>query len=112
MKNMNLLKLTTHTDCGADSATLQKLHCSHVRSKLDYGYNVHGSARILYLPALDQVQNGALCLGLGTFTTTPTPSFRVEANELPVPSNLKREKLTLKLTNAVVLYQGVYYLTV
>jgi ribonuclease HI len=94
MKAMNLLKVVAHTDWGADGATLLKLYRSHVRSKLDYGCIVYGSARNSYLQALDRVQNGALRLCLGAFRTSPIPSLQVEANELPL--NLRREKLTLQ----------------
>ena len=94
MKSMNLLKVVAHTDWGADGATLLKLYRSHVRSKLDYGCIVYGSARSSYLQALDRVQNGALRLCLGAFRTSPIPSLQVEANELPLI--LRREKLTLQ----------------
>jgi len=94
MKAMNLLKVVAHTDWGADGATLLKLYRSHVRSKLDYGCIVYGSARSSYLQALDRVQNGALRLCLGAFRTSPIPSLQVEANELPL--TLRREKLTLQ----------------
>ena len=94
MKAMNLLKVVAHTDWGADAATLLKLYRSHVRSKLDYGSIVYGSARGSYLQPLDRVQNAALRICLGAFRTSPIPSLHVEANELPV--NLRREKLALQ----------------
>jgi ribonuclease HI len=94
MKALNLLKVVAHKDWGADCATLLKLYRSHVRSKLDYGCIVYGSARSSYLQPLDRVQNAALRVCLGAFRTSPIPSLHVEAGELPL--NLRRQKLTLQ----------------
>ena len=90
---MNLLRVVAHTDWGADSATLLRLYRSLVRSKLDYGCIVYGSAFNSHLQALDRVQNAALRLCLGAYRTTPISSLHVEANELPL--SLRREKLAL-----------------
>jgi ribonuclease HI len=81
-------------DWGADSATLLKLYRSHVRSKLDYGCVVYGSARPWLLQTLDRVQNAALRTCLGAFQTSPISSLRVEAGEMPL--KLRREKLALQ----------------
>ena len=43
-KALNLLRVLAHTSWGADQESL--LHLSLIRSKLDYGYVVYGSARI------------------------------------------------------------------
>ena len=94
MKAMNLLKVVAHKDWGAECATLLKLYRSHIRSKLDYGCIVYGSARESYLQSLDRVQNAALRICLGAFRTSPIPSLHVEANELPL--KLRREKLALQ----------------
>lgn len=94
LKAMNLLRVVAHTDWGADSATLLKLYRSHIRSKLDYGSVVYGSARASYLVPLNRVQNAALRLCLGAFRTSPASSLHVEANELPL--ELRREKLSLQ----------------
>jgi ribonuclease HI len=94
MKAMNLLKVVAHKDWGADCATLLKLYRSLVRSKLDYGCIVYGSARGSYLQPLDRVQNAALRLCLGAFRTSPITSLHVEAGEVPL--DLRRHKLTLQ----------------
>jgi len=59
MKALDLLRVVAHKDWGADYATLLKLYRSHVRSKLDYGCVVHGSAWRSVLESLDRVQNVA-----------------------------------------------------
>ena len=91
---MNLLRVVAHMDWGADSTTLLRLYRSLVRSKLDYGCVVYGSARDSYLESLDRVQNAALRVCLGAFRTTPISSLHVEANELPL--KLRRQKLALQ----------------
>ena len=94
MKALNLLRVIAHKDWGADSATLLKLYRTHVRSKLDFGCVVYGSARPSALESLDHVQNAALRTCLGAFRTSPIPSLRVEAGELPL--NLRRQQLSLQ----------------
>jgi hypothetical protein len=94
LKTMYLLRVVSHTDWEADSMTHLHLYHSLVKSKLDYGCVVCGSARDSYLQSLDWVQNAALCVCLGAFKTTPTSSLQVEANELPL--TLRRRKFALQ----------------
>jgi len=79
MKALNLLRVVAPKDWGA---TLFKLYRSHVRSKLEYGCVVYGSARQSVLQSLDRVQNVALRTCLGAFRTVA--SLHVEAGELPL----------------------------
>ena len=57
VKALNLLHVVAHTSWGADQHTLLHLYRSLVRSKLDYGSVVYGSARESYLRILDPIQN-------------------------------------------------------
>ena len=97
VKALNLLRVIGHTDWGADTETLLRLYRSHVRSKLDYGCVVYGSARNSYLKCLDSIQNAAIRTCLGAFRTSPISSLHVEANELPI--DLRRPKLCLQYMN-------------
>ena len=91
---LNLLKVLSHTSWGADRFTLLHLYRSLVRSKLDCGSIVYGSARKSYLQILDTVHHQGLRLALGAFRTSPVTSLYVEADE---PSlTLRREKLSLR----------------
>ena len=83
-----------HTSLGADQETLLHLYRSLIRSKLDYGCIVYGSARGSYLRILDPIQNHALRLCLGAYRTTPASSLCVEANEPPL--YFRRKKLSLQ----------------
>jgi len=91
MKAMNLLKVVSYTDWGADTDTLHELYRSHIRSQLDYGCIIYGSAQPSYLKSLDCVQNLALRICLRAFRTSPSRSLHIEANEMPL--YLRRERL-------------------
>ena len=94
LRDLNLLKILSHTSWRADRFTLLRLYRSLVRSKLDYGSIVYGSARKSYLQILDTVHHQGLRLALGAFRTAPVTSLYVEADE---PSlTLRREKLSLQ----------------
>ena len=94
LKALNLLKVLSHTNWGADRTVLLQLYQSLIRSKLDYGSIVYGSARKSYLMMLDTVHHQGLRLALGAFRTSPVESLYVEAEE---PSlYLRREKLALQ----------------
>ena len=94
LRAMNLLRVVSHTNWGADTTTLLKLYRSLVRSKLDYGCVVYGSACNTHLQLLDCIQNSALRICLGAFRTSPASSLHVEANELPL--ELRWVKLSLQ----------------
>ena len=94
LKALNLLRVVAHKDWGAGNATLLKIYRSHIRSKLDFGCVVYGSARPSALESLDRVQNAALHTCLGAFRTSPIPSLHVEAGELPL--YLRRQQLSLQ----------------
>jgi len=81
---VNLLRVLAHTSWGADQETLLHLYRSLIRSKLDYGCIVYGSARGTYLRMFDPIQNHALRLCMGAYNTSPASSLCVEANEPPL----------------------------
>ena len=81
LKALNLLKVLSHTNWGADRTVLLQLYRSLIRSKLDYGSIVYGSARKSYLMMLDTVHHQGLRLALGAFRTSPVESLYVEAEE-------------------------------
>ena len=86
--------MLSHTSWGADRTTLLKLYRSLVRSKLDYGCIIYGSARKSYLQMLDPIHNQGLRLALRAFRTSPVASLYVEADEPSLYS--RREKLFLQ----------------
>jgi len=90
LKAINLLRVAAHTSWGADQQTLLHLYRSLIRSKLDYGCILYGSARPSYLKILDPIHNNALRLCLGAFRTFPAVSLCVQATESPL--SLRRKK--------------------
>ena len=92
-KGLNVLKVISHTDWGADRKTLLLLYRSLVRSKLDYGSIVYGSARKSYLKALDPIHHQGLRISLGAFRTSPKESLYAESGEPPL--ELRRLRLSM-----------------
>ena len=93
LKTLNVLKVVSHTDWGADCKVLLRLYQALVRSKLDYGSIVYGSACKSNLQRLDTVHNSGLRIALGAFRTSPIPSLHTEAGETSL--ELRRLKLSL-----------------
>ena len=78
---MNLLRVVAHTDWGADRKVLLNLYRTIIRSKLDYGSIIYGSARKSYLEMLGRIHHQGLRLALGAFRTSPSEGLLAEANE-------------------------------
>ena len=86
-KSIDLIKVLFNTTWGA---VLLRLYRALIRSKLDYGCIVYGSARPSYIRRLDTVRNQGLRLCLGAFRTSPVQSLYVEANDM------RRTRLSLQ----------------
>ena len=99
LKALNILKVIGNTEWGADRKVMLRLYRSLIRSKLDYGCIVYGSARKSYLQMLDPIHNQGLRLCLGAFQTIPVESLYVDAHE---PSlGARRAKLSLQYATKI-----------
>ena len=78
---LDILRIVGHTDCGADRIVLLRLYRLLVRSRLDYGCTVYGSARRSILKQLDPIHHQGLRIKLGAFRTSPAQSLYIEAHE-------------------------------
>ena len=87
LKALDVLKVLSNTNWGGDRFVLLNLYRSLVRSKLDYGSIVYGSARKSYLKCLDTIHHQGLRLALGAFRTSPVESLYAEST---VQSKMKR----------------------
>ena len=94
LKALDIIKVASSQEWGTDKFVLLKLYRSLVRSKLDYGCVVYGSARPSYLKVLNTIHHQGLRLSLGAFRTSPVESLYVEAGELPLEH--RRIKLSLQ----------------
>ena len=94
LKALDIIKVVSNQEWGADKSVLLKLYRSLLRSKLDYGCIVYGSARPSYLKMLNTIHHQGLRLALGAFRTSPVESLYVEAGELPLEH--RRIKLSLQ----------------
>ena len=94
-KSLNILKVLSRTEWGADRTTLLKLYRFLVWSKLDYGCIVYGSASKTALAKLDPVHNQGLRLGLGAFCCSPVESLYVEAHEPPFGNSQRKVSSTV-----------------
>ena len=98
LKALDVLKVLSNTNWGGDRSVLLNLYRSLVRSKLDYGSIVYGSARKSYLKSLDTIHHQGLRLALGAFRTSPVESLYAESNEPSLYTCTRREKLSLQYT--------------
>ena len=94
MKALDIIKVVANQEWGADKTVLLNLYRSLIRSTLEYGCIVYGSARPSYLKMLNTVHHQGLRLALGAFRTSPVESLYVESSELPLEQ--RRIKLSLQ----------------
>ena len=94
LKALDILKVLSNSDWEGERHVLLNLYRSLIRSKLDFGSIIYGSARKSYLKSLDTIHHRGLRLALGAFRTSPVESLYAESNE---PSlYIRREKLSLQ----------------
>ena len=94
MKTLRVMKVLSSREWGSDSDTLLQVYRTLIRSKLDYGCFVYGSAKPSHLGMLDPIHHQGLRLALGAFRTSPVESLYAEADEPPL--KLRRKKLALQ----------------
>ena len=92
LKALDIIKVVSNQEWGADKSVLLRLYRSLIRSKLDYGCIVYGSARPSYLKMLNTIHHQGLRLALGAFRTSPVESLYVEAGELPLEQRRIKQK--------------------
>ena len=93
-KSLNLLKVISGFDWGADKKSLLRIYDALCRSKLDYGCHIYSSASKSNLDALNIVHNMGLCICSGAFRTSPVESLYVDTHQLPL--DLRLEELGLR----------------
>ena len=93
-QSLNILKVVSHYDWGADRKTLIQLYTSLCLSKIDYASQIYGSACKTNLEKLDVVHNMGLRICTGAYRTSPVASLYVDSG-LP-PLSIRREELSIR----------------
>ena len=104
LKALNLLKVLSHTNWGADRTVLLQLFRSLIRSKLDYGSIVYGSARKSYLMMLDTVHHQGLRLKHHEISSSKSVIYCWIPSHIGIYGNEKvdksaKESLNLEVTD-------------
>ena len=92
-KALNILKYLSGTYWGADRKSLLMVYKSLIRSKIDYGSQVYGSASDAVLQKLNVFQNECLRKCLGALRCTRVERLEVEANVPPL--RIRRDQMLL-----------------
>ena len=90
IKRLDLLKCLSANSWGADRVTMMRIYRAIIRSKLDYGCMIYGSAKENILSKLDPVHNTAIRLCTGAFKSSPVCSLYADSGELPLSSRRKQ----------------------
>ena len=93
-KLLNLLKTVTSLKWGADQFCCLKIYKTYIRSKIDYGAPVYGSACRTLLSSLEPICREALRLASGAFKSTPVESLHALCGEVTLEE--RREFLSMR----------------
>ena len=80
----NVLRCVAGSDWGADRESMMMIYRAMMRSAIDYGCMVYGSAALSVLNKLDIVQAKALRVCCGALCTTPISALLIEMGEMPL----------------------------
>ena len=94
IKAMSLMRTLSHLKWGADRQSLLGIYRAVIRSKIDCGSQVYGSAKPNMLKKLDPVHNMALRYCTGAFGSSPIVSLCAESGEPPLQH--RRDQLLLQ----------------
>ena len=96
----NILKVVSNLNFGADRITLLRIYQALCLSKIDYGSQIYGSACKSLLAMIDVVENMALQICIGAYTTSPVVSLYVDSNFPPL--SIRQEELGLRYMSRVL----------
>ena len=83
-KKLNLLKMTMGTAWGPDTKTAMIFYRALIRSVIDYGSELYGTASSTTLSKLSSIQYKSLRLITNTLPTTSLEALQVECGEPPI----------------------------
>lgn len=79
IRRINIFKILSNRNTGSDRKTLTTIYNAIIKSKIDYGSHIYGSARKTVLKQLDPINNSALRIITGAYRTSPTLSLYCDA---------------------------------
>ena len=89
LKAINLLSMISRGNKETDCEMLLRIYRALIRSKIDYGCEVYGTAPEKVLEKLDPVHHKALRICLGAYRTSPIPSLYALAGEMSLDKRRK-----------------------
>ena len=92
-KALNIFNVLSHTQWGADRATLMHLFTALIQSKLDYGSVIYGAATESRLKLLDPIHNAGLRYASGAFKSSPVVSLQAECDTLSLSDRRDEQRL-------------------
>lgn len=101
---LNVMRAIAGKEWGAERDSMITIYQALIRSTVDYGCMIYGSASESLLKKLDRIQYRALRICLGATKTTPVNALLVEANEMAM--KLRRVKLSLVFWTSLKSYTG------
>ena len=101
LKAINLLSIISKGNKETDSETLLRIYRALIRSKLDYGCEVYGTAPKKMLEKLDPVHHKAIRICLGAYRTSPNTSLYTVAGEM----SLERRRKMLQMNYYIKMKQ-------
>ena len=75
LRRLDLLKCISRTSWGSDRTTMLRVYRAIIRSKLDYGCFLYGTASRSSLQLLDSIHNAAIRLCTGAYRSSPVTLF-------------------------------------
>ncbi|XP_058817251.1 uncharacterized protein LOC131680553 [Topomyia yanbarensis] len=93
-EKLKIMKMLGNRNSNASPETLIKIENAIVRSKIEYGAQIYGSAAKSNIEKLQTIQNAALRTAMRYLKTTPINVIHAETGQLPVKE--RTEWLTIK----------------
>lgn len=81
IKALNIVRVIARGNRQIDTKTLLRIYRALVRTKIDYGCQIYGTAPKSYLLKLDPIHHKGLRLALGAYRSSPIQSLYVETGE-------------------------------
>lgn len=88
---VNVMRCISGQEWGADRLALKTIYISMIRSIMDYGCMVYGSANKSHLIKIERIQSQALRICCGAYSTSPVSALQVEMGEMPL--QIRRQQL-------------------